>query len=260
MKLSVFMPTIRTHLLEKWYESLEKSCSRHDFEVILCGPFDIPESLKLKDNITFIKSFASPTVCAQLCLIQAKGDYLYHTVDDALFYPETISDELDRIDSDTIVAMRYREGGNYEGELFSDNYWYCSTAYGGYPNIDDNWGHCVHFLLSREKLLKSGGFNCKYHYLNHATHCLLFRLQKHMGMGYRLSKSEITTCSHQPGTSGDHASIHHAQIDHDAPLFFNSWFHKVEPLLVDINNWKDQPNIWSSRFSGKERSYEEMYK
>ena len=85
MKLSVFLPTIRTHLLEKWYETLCESCNSHDFEVIFCGPFDIPTTVSEHKNVKFIKDFGNPTRAAQIAAINCEGDYLYHTTDDVVF-------------------------------------------------------------------------------------------------------------------------------------------------------------------------------
>ena len=116
MKLSVFLPTIRTHLLEKWYDSLCESCNRHDFEVIFCGPFDIPSTLTTKDNVKFIKDYGNPTRAAHLAALQAEGEYLYHTVDDILFYEGVVSEELDYIDPSSVVAMRYNEGVDHSGK------------------------------------------------------------------------------------------------------------------------------------------------
>lgn len=256
MQLSVILPTIRVHLLDKWFRTLEKSCNRNKFEVICAGPFPPSASLLKLPNFKWISSFASPTVCAQLCGIEARGELLLHSVDDALYYPDAVSNEID-VYNDNIVGMRYNEGENYSGKELPEWYWYCETAYRGWQAIHPRWGHCVHFMMPTSLFKKVGGFNCQYHYLNEATHDLLFRLQKN-GVRYALSRQEVTNCSWQPERTGDHGSIHDAQIGHDAPLFRSLWGQGVQPLYIDINNWKSQPEVWSTRFTGTESSYNDL--
>ena len=257
MKLSVFMPTIRTHLHQVWYDSLEASCDRHDFEVVMCGPFQPPDSILSKTNVTWVKSFASPTVCAQLAAIACNGEYLLHSVDDALYIPHVVSDELDTITDNEIRGMRYREGVNYNGHELPLTYWYCSTAFRGHQIINPNWIHCVHFLVSTKIFIDTGGFDCKYQYLNESEHDWSFRSTYHLGLINSLSKSTITSCSWQEGKTGDHSSIHNAQIYHDQPLFAANWKDSVPDLVIDINNWKKQPDIWK-RFTGSENNYSDL--
>jgi hypothetical protein len=257
--LSVFLPTIRVHLLDDWYSSLEESCDRHSFEVVLCGPFSPSDNLLGRDNVTWTKSFASPTVCAQQALLACKGKCVYHTVDDVTFFKGVISDELDTlIDFNVdVMAMRYREGEGYAGDELPAQYWQCKTAYAGWPGVRPEWLHCVHFMMETNKCIGYGGFDCRYQYLNHATHDLLFRMYK-TGRVAHLSQSEVCSADWQPGTTGDHAPIHHAQIGHDAPLFQQEWGFGNNRCVVDINNWQQQPEVWNQRFSGKEKSYADL--
>jgi len=258
MKLSVFMPSIRTHLHQVWYDSLEASCDRHDFEVVMCGPFEPPESVLSNPNVTWIKSFASPTVCAQIALSKCGGDYVFHTVDDSLFIPHVISNELDDIDNNLIVGMRYREGQSHSGRVLPDMYWYARNAYPRYRGVNPSWGICVHFLMSRDLCISYGGFDCKYDYLNHATHDLLFRLQKQNHISYRNSKSEISSADWQPNISGDHAPIHNAQIGHDTPIFTRDWQDHNDRNIIYFMNYKEYPDVWNTRFNGQEKEYNDL--
>ena len=97
MKLSVFMPTIRSHLLQKWYDSLEKSCNKHLFEVVMCGPFQPPTSLLDKPNVKFIKDYGNPTRAAQIAAINCQGDFIYHVVDDIVFFPLSVSEQINNL-------------------------------------------------------------------------------------------------------------------------------------------------------------------
>ena len=259
MKVSVFLPTIRTHLLEKWYASLEKSCSRHSFEAIFSGPFDIPDSLAKRENVKFIKDFGNPTRAAQLAAIAAEGEYLYHVVDDILFFEDCLSDELDKIEENDIVALRYREGQDFSGTELPLYYWYAPNAYPSWPGINQGWGIGIHFLMKKEIFIEFGGFDCRFEYLNHSTHDLLFRIQKAREVNYKLSSKEASTADWMPGTSGDHGPIHYAQITHDEGLFRSMWFSGNDNLNIDIGNWKDVPEVWSRRFDSTDiKSYEEL--
>ena len=258
MKLSVFMPTIRTHLLEEWYSTLEKSCDRHPFEAVLCGPFDIPTSLSDRKNVKFIKDFGNPTRAGQIAAINCEGDYLYHTTDDVAFFPQVISNELDKIKENHIVGMRYREGEGHLGNKLDASYWYAPNAYGDFPGVDQNWGICVHFLMSRKLFLKYGGFDCRWQYLNHAGHDLLFRVQKNEAVEYCLSDEEASSADWMPNITGDHAPIHHAQIQDDDPLFQREWFFENDRGVIDLHNYKDQSSIWNKRFNGNEERYSDL--
>jgi hypothetical protein len=252
------MPTIRTHLIEAWYASLEDSCNRHEFEAVLCGPFKPPASVLAKDNVTWIKSFASPTVCAQMALTKCSGDYVFHTVDDSLFFPNVISNELDEIEHDEIIAMRYREGQDHTGSVLPSYYWYARNAYPRWGGVHPDWGICVHFMMDKGICIQYGGFDCKYDYLNHATHDLLFRIHNNENIEYRLSKQEISSASWQPNTTGDHSPIHNAQIFHDEPLFQKDWLQSNTRAEITLDNFESQTLLWTTRFSGKENGYQDL--
>jgi hypothetical protein len=256
--ISVFMPSIRTHLLEKWFSSLEESCNRHPFEAVVCGPFDPPEALINKHNFTFIKSFASPSVCAQIAAINCRYQYIYHTTDDVVFFKDEISNNLSVMSDDKIIGMRYREGQSYNGYLLDTGYWYASNAYSSYEGVNSHWGICVHFLMYRSLFNTYGGFDCRYQYLNHAGHDLLFRIQQNEQIDFELSSKEVSSADWMPETTGDHGPIHHAQIDDDQPLFYSDWKSQNSRGRIDINSYLSQPSIWTKRFTGQEKTYEHL--
>jgi len=246
--LSVFLPTIRTHLLEKWYSSLELSCNRHSFEVVFGGPFPPPCDLLNKDNIRWVQDYGNPTRAAQRAALECKGDFLYHTVDDVLFEPHAISNELEKVETDAITAMRYVEGLNYSGKPLPDTYWYAPAAYPHYKNVESHWGIGVHFLIPRKWFIDHGGFDCQFEYLNHATHDLLFRMQKN-GTRYKISEQVVSSASWVPGTTGDHAPIHYAQTTHDEGIFEHMWNNGHYQRVIKLDNWENHPKIWERRFN-----------
>ena len=124
IKLSIVVPTIRTHLLEDLYQSFCSSCGDYSFEVIFVGPFDIPASLEEKDNVIYIKDYGQPSRAAQLGLIEASGDLFCWVTDDCFCYPNTLSKTINFyitncIDTD-IVGMRFFENPDHTRILKMD--------------------------------------------------------------------------------------------------------------------------------------------
>ena len=64
-EVSIFLPTIRVHLLEKWHQSLENSIVDIPFEVVCAGPFEPPRSLMERKNFKWIKTYQSPNIAAK---------------------------------------------------------------------------------------------------------------------------------------------------------------------------------------------------
>jgi len=257
-ELSVFMPTIRTHLHEAWLSSLEDSCNRHKFEVVLCGPFEPPAAVLQKENVTWIKSFASPTVCAQMAMLACKGDYLLHLVDDALFVSNSISDEMDKITSQSVVGLRYNEGQGHTGTELENERWVAGHAYDDWDGIDNSWKLCGLFIIPKALIIKYGGFDCIFEYFSNALTDLLFRIQNtDPAIDFYLSKRVICSVDHMPSMTGDHGAMHMAN-NKDVGIFRSFWHLTTDRSTVDINNFNNNEKIWSFRFKGQETKYEDL--
>ena len=255
--ISVILPTIRVHLLEAWYESLVLSCPRHKLEVVCCGPFDPPSSLLELPNFTFIRSFASPTVCAQLCAIEARGEYLFHAVDDALFYPSVVSDELDIAD-DHVVGMRYNEGGGHSGTELPEDRWLAEHVYDEWKGIGNSWKLCGLFLMKKGIFVDFGGFDCVFQYLSNAITDLLFRVQLNSSdVNFSLSKRVVCSVDHMPNISGDHKAMHIAN-SYDIRTFESFWKDTAGRNKISLNNYQRHPEIWNLRFTGTEKKYGDL--
>jgi hypothetical protein len=250
-KLSVFMPTIRVDLLKTWFSSLEQACNGIDFEVVTCGPFKPDQELLDLENFKWIEDFGCPTRAAQIAASECSGDLMYHTVDDVLFFPNELSNEVNRldIDHDEIIAMRYREGQGHQGKELSPCYWYTDASYNPtvFRGVKAVWGSCIHFLMRSDLFVEFGGFDCGFEYLNHATHDMLYRMQNTKPIKYTLSNNEISSADWQPDTTGDHAPIHYAQTTHDQYLFNGMWQNETRQGAVDLQNWKNAPPVWGRR-------------
>lgn len=267
--ISILMPAIRTHMWEAMYNSILSSCKRYKFELVLISPFELPEELKHFDNIKLIKDFGCPSRCAQLGIEHCEGELLYHCVDDAIFLEDAIDLSIDlykqKCTRKDVVNMRYREGGDFSGQTWNVNFWYAhyheELRQKGIPS---NFKISLHHLMSLEYFKELGGWDCRFEYINHSLHDLMFRVQEDGGSLYE-SPVDATNCNHYIGRTVDHAAIHDAQTYYDAPKFFEMYGHKEhaarDRIHIDLDNWKQQPDYWERRFKGTNPTrYEELLK
>jgi hypothetical protein len=279
--LSIVVPTIRTHLLEDLYQSFCDSCNSHSFEVIFVGPFDIPDTLRKKKNVKYIKDYGQPSRAAQLGLVEASGDLFCWVTDDCFCYPNTLSETIEFytkncIDTD-IVGMRFfenpehykniKEGAtvdrNPERRLSDhpDHYWFAKSSYPYLPAVKPEWGTACLFMSKTHHVKMYGGWDCQWEHLNHATHDLLFRMQN-QGNRFFLTEYDVFVANWYEGTSQDHAPVHYGQLTHDVQLFNQVWTNPFNGRQrVNLNNWQDVSEIWERRFGNSQpQQYTDIYK
>jgi len=232
----------------------------------LISPFDLPEPLG--DNVRVVKDYGCPTRAAQLGLSHCKGRLIYHCVDDGIFLEGAIDRAIKVYNKECNVEdalmMPYREGKNYSGKDMPSNYWTSGThADLRMPGIAPNWKTSAHFMMDLDHLLNFlGGFDCNFEYLVHPIHDLMFRIQAN-GDAVIQPPFSVQNCSHLPGIMGDHGPIHYAQIEHDAPIFYNIYKYRKAAdnrIQLDKHAWKNCPEIWERRFNNKKpKEYKELY-
>ncbi len=265
--VSILMPAIRTPKWHDMYKSILQSCKKYTFELVLISPFDLPEDMKQYNNIKLIKDFGCPSRCAQLGISHCEGRLVYHCVDDALFLKNSIDAAIFLYDykcgPKDVVNMRYREGQNFSGQTFDAKFWNAHThAELRLKGIPNEFKISCHHLLSLEYLKELGGWDCRFEYINHALHDLMFRVQEDGGILYD-SPIDATSCDHFLGRTGDHAAIHDAQEQADAPKFHEMYAHKEhaakDRINIPLDNWQQQPDNWDRRFKGtKPKEYNEL--
>ncbi len=262
-KLGVFLPTIRPQLLDKWYSSLEKSCS-HPFSVVFAGPFSPSKGLLEKPNVTFIQTFTSPTKAAHLAALACESTYILHSTDDVLFLPESVDKALELFDTEKcdIVNARYVESAGHENKgEFPLIYW---TNAGSFlvRTIPADFLSGAHFIMRKDLFMEYGGFDCNFEYLTHGAADLVTRIQAD-NKTYRHSLTNVTTADWS-GASHliDHSAIAEAQTTSDAFKYINVWSTECQTRRkIDINNHLNFPDRWERRFKGKSpENYEEMIK
>lgn len=295
MKLSVFLPTIRTHLLPEFCEFLRASYSG-ELEIVFAGPFN-PfnqkdgllsgpySSFKTIESIKTIETFQSPTCAAQEAALACTGDLILHSVDDTLYLPGALDELVEsflrleqavsgpHIKNEHIIFnapycdspegyRELRQNKTIHPDKFKhpEGYWTAANAgYSSLNTIENSWMTTCHFLMRKELFLEFGGFDCQFEYLNHACHDLLYRI--YLGVegvaGFSLNET-VSLADWVPNREGDHGPINDAQLFHDHPEFIKKWS-TIPPLKIDPENYKGQPEVWSRRFnSGGQKEYKEL--
>lgn len=259
--LSIILPSIRTKNLIKFYKAAKKSCKKYSFEIIIISPYNPPEELLKKENITYLHSLENTTVCIQKAVLLTRGYYIYNITDDALLEENAIDEALDLLEEksyETIINMRYNEGTlnpetleKIKDETFSESYWLAGTHDGlRLPKINPNWIACQHFIMTADYFKDIGGLDCSlFEYNSHAIHDLMFRCQT---VGSTILNSPIVAanCSHLPCHTGDHGPVHDAHTI-DSHIFNNIYTnHNIEDRIkLDYNSWKSISLIWKRRFN-----------
>ena len=263
--VSIVLPSIRPKNLVKFYNSVEKACKLHSFEIIIPSPYLIPEELMIKGNVKFIHTYANPTVCFQMGAELANAEYIYNTTDDGLVQEDAIDVAFQLIEEKKLtfrdqVNMIYREGvldPETLEPLESNNSYHPPEYWEAYfhpdlrlPGVKKDWKLCMHFFMNLEYFRNLGGFDCNYEYNNHPLHDLTFRVQEDGGKVYNLPQVAYL-CSHLPGKSGDHGPINDAVLGPDTARFY-SIYKDVDVvkhrIMLDYDDWKNQQDIWTRRF------------
>ncbi len=257
--ISVVIPGIRTHLWENVCKTLKESVGKYDWEVIFVGPFDPP---KLDYPVKYIKSYAPVGVCIQKGFLAAEKEFIYQTVDDAVFIPNAIEQcvndwyfsNLRDID---IINMLYSEGRDYSGEIQGPQNWMVRNFPEFWlPYINRSWQTSCQPLMKRDYILEIGGLDCRFQYSNHSHHDLIFRAQLNGSIVYH-SRLGVSKADWAPGTSKDHGPIVAVQDVIDKPVFDELWSNPRE-THIDINNYKEFDKPWKVRFGQEYKSYEEL--
>lgn len=264
--VSIIMPAIRVPNWDKMYNSIQQSCKKYTFELVMCGPFPLTEMLEKEPNVKMIIDNGSPSRCAQRAAISARGKKLAHLVDDAIFIENTLDEAIDLYESNCtrkdVINLRYTEGKDYRGAPMHPNYWNVSHHPPlCLPGVPSHYMFACHHLIDTEYFRELGGYDCTYEYQNYNLHDLMFRVQYNGGRVYP-SMTEVTNCDHYPHGIVDHAAIEAAHFGHDEPLF-RKMFSRPDVLAtrikIPLNNWEDTPEVWDRRFSkGIPKDYTEI--
>lgn len=257
--ISIVIPGIRTHLWENVCKTLKESVGKYDWEVIFVGPFDPP---KLDYPVKYIKSYAPVAVCIQKGFLAAEKEFIYQTVDDAVFIPGAIEKCIDdwyeaNLTDKDIINMLYSEGQNYSGQIQGPQHWMVRNFQEFWlPYIDRSWQISCQPLMKRQYILELGGLDCRFEYSNHSHHDLIFRAQLNGSIVYH-SAVGVSKANHMPDRTGDHSPIVDAQLVVDTPVFNELWS-QPRQTNIDINNYQKFDKPWKARFGKEYKTYQEL--
>lgn len=254
MKLSILCASIRSKLLPHVYKSIETAW--HDtWEFVIVSPYDLPEELKDKKNIKFIKDYGSPSRGWQIALVNAEGEYVHYTADDVTYFPNTLDDSLKLLEGEsdnTLIMGKYIEGYLENPLMRGEDYYHfkfhkqIDYATSGKDYLILNVGFC-----KRQLLLGMGGWDCKFESSSITLMDFSMRLQDE-GVKIIIQKEPIFYCSWsgQPGSSDDHTPVEYAHTKYDLPLLIHIRKNLEGKIInkIDLNNWKQAPAIWKRRF------------
>lgn len=255
MKLSIIVPTIRTHLLERFIESVRLSCVKYTYEIIFIGPFAFPEHLK-SPNIRHYTSYCTVPVCIQKATMLAEGQLICHAVDDSVFYEHTLDRCIDTFYEQKcdVLGLTYVENTN--DMAVSDKWKVKNISEFDGLNINGEWTTFVQPLMCVDLFRRIGGFDCSFEYSNHSHHDLAFRLNR-IDANIVVAPFCVSYAFHMPERTGDHGPIHDAQTGPDEERFRKKWLAPVEPL-IEYDNYKLYDKPWTRRFKKEYTSYMDM--
>ena len=250
MKLSVVVPSIRPHNLERLHDSICNAYSG-EFEFIVVSPYPLPPAM-FRRNVCCIEDFGTPVRAQQRGICAAGGQYiLWGVADDGVFFPGSIDKALAKASERTVVIGKYYEGAGENPDMAADKYYYINThdCCRSQHIENDNLMFMVG-IVDRGTLLDLGGVDAeRFEALPMAFNDLSVRM-RHAGVEMVLDDKPMFHCTHMPGHEGDHGPIHDGQTLHDEPAFRALYNDpgSLDRIRIDIDNWKRAPARWERRF------------
>ena len=241
--LSVCLAAIRKDNWKRLYDSIVNSIGDYSFELIFCGPHkEPPEELANLDNVRCIQDFGPPTRAQQISMRDATGRYITWTADDGWFLEGGLEKCIKQLDE---MSAEKNGLGDPNSGMYCMNF-HEPVRSPFYPN---NYLIFNSVILPTQYFKELGGFDCRFEACPMAFVDFGARAQID-GIQTKL-EGVIFECTQFPGTSGDHAPIHHAQIGHDQPLYKRIWNSSdcLDRIKIDFDNWKNSPKIWKRRFN-----------
>jgi hypothetical protein len=258
MKLSMLLSGIRTQNWHNLYKSIAHSYTNDDWELVIVSPYELPKELRKYDNIQWRQDWGSPCRCQQIALTMAQGEYINWASDDGVFTPNShdIAFELlpfPVFDSDykNIIVGKYTEGDNYTPDMLNDCYYELNYHDGSKCKYLPEHTPLINLgLVSRKLLIEMGGWDAsRFEALPIAYNDFAVRA-RNKECNFIHQKEIMFTCSHTPGTSGDHGPVHTAQVFHDDPIFkmIYSRPEGQQRINIPLDNWENAPDVWARRF------------
>ena len=252
-EISIILPSIRVDRLPGVYESIQKSTKR-SFELIVVGPYNIPDSLLDKRNIKYARDFGSPVRASNIGAELCEGNLITWHADDGLYLENALDIAIDTLygmgpDEKNVVIAKYFEGAGYSGkDAHGDDYYKLCNSYPRSAHIPTDWWIFNVAFMHRSFFEKLGAWDCVYQACPTAHADFAVRAQYH-GAVVKMSSVPISNCDHIADPAvGDHGPIVDAQFSDDYPIYIQRYSTPLTPINVDISNWKKSQPIWRKRF------------
>lgn len=256
-ELSIILPSIRAERLEPLYDSLVKS-TECNFELVICGPYALPQSLQERTNVKYAKDYGSPVRASNIAASLCEGSVYTWVADDCLFFEGTLDKCLKEHrsmgeDKKNVLVAKYYEGqiGSQEREtLQPDNYFKVGATPASSPLVPADWWLFNIAFVHQELFNFLGGWDCEFEgtWASHAD--MAIRAQQ-FGATVKMAQIPLFTCDHMPGGTGDHMPIFECQTQHDEPLLQSRYRNPnwtARPARIQLDNWKKSQAVWSRRF------------
>ena len=254
--ISILLPAIRKERWVELYNSISKSTKRK-FELIIVGPYSLPDELQTKRDVKFIKEWGNPVRASQIASLVAEGKYLTWAADDGVYLEGALDRAIDYLDNKPNKDIKDVVVNNYfEAGLLAcpGNVLRLKVAYPPHTYLSDDWYIFNVATMYTEFFYDLGGYECAFEVCPFAHADLAARAQR-SGANVHVLNEPMLDCTHMPGTSGDHAPVHYAQTEHDQQLYARIYENSASlgRTKIDINNWKTAPSVWKRRFKEKRK-------
>lgn len=253
--LSIICPGIRTENWKKLFDSILNKNFSMSMEIICIGPKPLPEDIK-DARITYIYDRGSPVRCAQIAALSATGQRIMLLSDDGEMECgaqdkiwEVIKTQKDK----TVVLGKYTEGEgsskqgrkNWVFQL-ADKYYRAHTFALSDPNLVPDWSTANFAYIDRSYFIELGGWDCRFEGNALSIMDWANRAQRD-GTLFYLADIKVFSVSLDLGPS--HSPLKDAFYLNDLPLYQSIYNDHdcVNRIKIDINNWKNSPEMWPRR-------------
>lgn len=241
--VSIVIPSIRVENIPAIYYSITKS-TKETFELIVCGPKVLPESIRSVPNIRYISDWGSPVRASCIAAELACGDYLVWSSDDALFLPGALDEMLAFRAGNDMLVGKYYEGMNGQPKAVQpDSYFKLNNSEATRTQwFSDDWWLFNVGMMHRFSYLSMMGWDCSYEgtFFSHADLAVRWYIK---GMKVTQTNVFLLDCDHN---QNDHKPIEIAQVHHDMPFFLERY--KIQNPYIKIKGWGEVPAVWDKRF------------
>ena len=283
-EVSIVLPSIRPHKLCGIYDSIIHAAKKTSFELIVVGPYPLPDGLKDKKNIKYVEDYGSPVRASNIGASIAEGKILTWIADDGFLLEDTLDENIDILYSHgnsikNVLVSKYYENqiGPINGEKFDpsrndhrnhvignapsshptlqEKYYKINNAdCTRSPYIPDDWWIFNVAFMYREFFEFLGGWDSEFEGTAMSHTDMAIRAQFN-GANVVMAEKPLFVCDHLPGDTGDHQPIFLCQTLHDEPLIQAKyrdplWTSKVN-TRINVDNWKKAPAIWGRRFNNE---------